>query len=78
MSEAISQAQQDAIDKAYDILAEHFESSLICVETSLDDTDNTDIQKTCFMFYFHGGRSAAIGMANRAAHKITAHDSSDE
>lgn len=60
----MTQAQEQAITRILEIAREHFEASLIVVETENDD--NTDTRETIY----HGGVSRAIGLAVLAQDRL--------
>ncbi len=59
-------AQEEAIEKVYDILREHFEGSVFAVVANSEDSDSEEISTV----YFHGGRMQAIGLVTMAQVKI--------
>lgn len=60
--EDYSDAQRWALQKSYDLLSEHFSEVVICVECEVDDNQNNF--RIPYMVY-HGGKSAAVGLAYR-------------
>ena len=70
--EAMSEAQKDALKKAFDILDEHFEASLMVV--AFETSDHTD----GFKLARHGGFAAAIGLARYAEYLLRNTKSQEE
>lgn len=64
---ALSDAQTDALKRAYDLLAEHFEHTLIMVGGDHAKNDNQSFTKG----YWHGGFLPAIGLAVEAQRIMT-------
>lgn len=52
----MTQSQQEAIQKAYSLLGEHFDCSLIVVDTTESDGDE-------HVAYWSGGSMRALGLA---------------
>lgn len=55
----MTQAQQDAVKRAGDIILEHFDSGVLIVEASMDDGDEREL-------WWHGGLSSAVGLTTIA------------
>ena len=62
---SLTKAQEDAVERAYKELHEHFDSAVIAVMAEF--TDETDQPKEATRFYWSGGQMAAIGLAYEAA-----------
>lgn len=54
-----TQAQRDVLDQIEELLKEHFDSSILCVQSNCETEDGQE-DKT---FFYHGGMSTAIGLA---------------
>jgi hypothetical protein len=78
MEPTLTKSQDAALKQAYDLLTEHFDHSLICVETEVDQSTDDGQQQQYFTFLFYGGRSTAAGMATRAVAKIVNGDDADD
>jgi len=57
----MSPAQREAVQKAYQILGEHFDCSLIVVSFEMVDDQNE--QANAHVCYWHGGFMPALGLA---------------
>lgn len=66
-------AQEQAMEKVYDILREHFDASVFAVVTDIEATDGQEVNT----IYWHGGRIRALGLAHLATHKLTVRASDD-
>lgn len=62
---ALTEAQQKALKKAWDLLCEHFESCIVVYTTTCKD-DGTESVFDC---NYHGGFTVGIGLAERAKHQ---------
>lgn len=67
MSAEFTKAQEDAMEKVYDILKEHFDASVFAVVTDIESTDGQEVNT----IYWHGGRVRALGLSHLAIHKLT-------
>lgn len=63
-TEPFTKPQREAIEKAWDILCEHFERVLVVVDTDVEERDGKP--EDAHEGYWHGGSMAAIGMADFA------------
>lgn len=66
-------AQKEALEKAYDLLGEHFDASLIVVSAEVQDPAD-EKSSDCIRVYWSGGFPNAIGLASIAAAKIMEND----
>lgn len=62
---AFTQAQNDVLKRAYDMLGEQFERVLIVV-----DTEAADGATNASTMYFHGGELCAVGLAEYARYTL--------
>ena len=62
----MTQAQQQARDKAFEILTEHFEACLLVVAAEIPSQDNS---RELHVSY-DGGQCQALGMSKYAEHRI--------
>lgn len=67
MDSSLTPAQQDALEKAYSLLGEHFDSVLIGV---LAETTTPNSQEEAFRCCFKGGFTTAIGLASRCHDRL--------
>ncbi len=67
MKELITEAQQQALERAYAILGEHFDAALIVVCWERDDRSDA------FRLIYKGGFASALGLSVYATHRLT-HD----
>lgn len=65
----LTKSQEEALERAWSILTEHFDRALLVVDSDVDNRDgrNTD-DSSCL---WHGGYMSAIGMAHYALNRIT-------
>jgi hypothetical protein len=64
----LSDAQRAALQKAYDLLTEHFEAAIIVCDWECDDPDEK--RTSAHECWWHGGSIAAIGLAAYAKDRI--------
>jgi hypothetical protein len=62
----MTRAQRDAIERAYELLGEHFESVLLVVNYELDGEAAEEAHEG----YWSGGSMTALGLAEFARNKI--------
>lgn len=67
MSDSKTPAQQQALEKAWDLLCEHFERVLLVVDFEIEHNGKLADQHSGF---WHGGALAAIGAAEYAKQRI--------
>ena len=65
----LTQAQQDAMNKAYALLGEHFDYTVIAVAWDAT-TQQDDQQREAKAMYFKGSFIACIGLASWAHHMM--------
>ena len=65
-----TQAQRDAVQKAYDILSEQFPSAVVIVEAEVDAEEPGEPDERMLYWTISGGMSAAVGMAQRMCARI--------
>lgn len=63
---ALTEAQSQAAERAYDILREHFDASLIVVLATTGADDHQEASRV----FWHGGRTLALGLATEAKDRI--------
>lgn len=63
----LTDAQWDALRKAWGILCEHFDHCIVAYETEAADETNEIVN--VFECNYHGGYSTGIGLAERAKHQ---------
>lgn len=68
--EPMNQAQLDAIQKAWDILTEHFDRVLLVADWECDTPDEDGQNSDGHCCYWHGGALSAVGMAQYGANRI--------
>lgn len=61
----ITEAQADALEKAWDLLREHFDCVVVTFDT--EATSGTD---RLFHGYFHGGITNALGLCKRMENRL--------
>lgn len=64
----MSAAQREAIQKAWDILTEHFERVVVVADWDCQDEDDTET--TAHEGWWHGGSMPAIGLCEFAKDRI--------
>jgi hypothetical protein len=57
-----TQPQLDALERANEIIREHFEASLVAVVTSVEGDDGKEVS----VVRWHGGRIQALGLCSEA------------
>lgn len=62
--QALTEAQREALRKAWDLLCEHFEGVVVAYSTTCQDDGNESV----FDCNYHGGFTTAIGIVERAKH----------
>lgn len=77
MTEAdpLSPAQRQAVQKAWDILGEHFDRVLLVIDTEVEGEGGR--RDDAHEGFWHGGSMAAIGMAEFAKDRVMASRSRD-
>lgn len=63
----LTPSEKEALEKAYQLLGEHFEASLIVV-TTLTESDGRNTESS--RVYWSGGYQCAIGHAESAKHML--------
>lgn len=63
----MTDAQHEALSKAWEILCEHFDSCIVAYET--EDTEDGEPLSNVFDCNYHGGVCDAIGLAERSKHQ---------
>jgi hypothetical protein len=63
---SITPAQQEALEKAYAILGEHFDFSIIGVGWTTEHDEPTEASR----YFYKGGRMACIGLAVSMQHAL--------
>jgi hypothetical protein len=61
-------AQTEALNKAWELLTEHFDHCIVAYETDADDVDGPPESE--FDASYNGGVSAAIGLCERTKYKL--------
>lgn len=67
--EALNKHQQDALERAYDLLGEHFDHAVIITGWDVDST-----AAMAYKLIFKGGSLSALGLCNWAADRILDQD----
>ncbi len=62
MSAKFTQAQQEALQKVFEIIGEHFDGALVVVNSEADDGQSRSITN----IFWTGGYLAALGMTEAA------------
>lgn len=70
MTEAdpMSPAQREAMQKAWDLLTEHFERVLLVIDFEVEGEDGK--RQDAHQGFWHGGALASVGMAEYAKDRI--------
>jgi hypothetical protein len=66
----MTKAQREAVCKAWDLLTEHFEGSLLVVDWETDQRDENGTAQDARVGYWHGGSMRAIGLAVFAKDRV--------
>lgn len=63
----LTDAQEAALDKAWDLIKEHFDNAVLIIETEVEQSNTPD---NFFVTSYHGGVSLCIGLMERAKHRL--------
>lgn len=64
----LTKPQREAVQKAWDILTEHFDRVLLVVDSEVYEPDGK--REDAHEGFWHGGSLSAVGMAEFAKHRI--------
>ena len=59
----MTQAQQDALQRAFEILGEHFDGHVICVHSNCEEDEEDNVSE--FQCAWNGGLSLGMGLVER-------------
>jgi hypothetical protein len=68
-TDLITAAQREALDKAWDLLSEHFDRILLITDCEVTNAEGGEENET--HGFWHGGYLAALGCAEHAKHMIS-------
>lgn len=64
--ESMTPAQKESLQKAWDLLTEHFDRVLLVADWEVEG----DLRQSAHVGYWHGGALAAVGMAEFAKDRV--------